>query len=476
MSSEAEILADKFSELWRWERRKRREQVFLTVSFYSVAAALLALPFAVFLPVPWSRWLMPIVWFLLLAPILLFKRRWRREDSARALARLDRALGLEERALTAWELIERGDSRPAAQLVVKQAAVQLKGLDPTALFHRRWHRHHVLALPLLALWLALMGFDIDRRFNSGVVPSMTVTTALKLREYARALQERAQSEGLRQSLGLGKDLAKVAQQAIDAKTTEDQFKKELAATSRQIEAMGKAAGEPPSPWTAESQQSLRDLKAELEAARQLLQFPETAKGTEPLGQQWLDRLAGLPQLKRQFDQENQSAQKLSQNALQAFIDRWEKQATGELDRRTLLEAQQYLDQLRNQGQGENGEQNLHASGGREQEGSGEAGKARTNSSLPGKEPGRKDERFQSLPEFATGAPARVKGQLGAGDSSGLVFKGKPLPGKSELSQEEVIATYRRQAEAELNSERVPEALKETIKNYFMSLGQSEGKK
>ena len=36
-------------------------------------------------------------------------------------------------------------------------------------------------------------------------------------------------------------------------------------------------------------------------------------------------------------------------------------------------------------------------------------------------------------------------------------------------QDEIIASYRRQAEAELNSERVPEALKETIKQYFLSL-------
>jgi hypothetical protein len=57
-----------------------------------------------------------------------------------------------------------------------------------------------------------------------------------------------------------------------------------------------------------------------------------------------------------------------------------------------------------------------------------------------------------------------------------VFKGKPSASKSEVSQDEVIASYRRQAEAELNTERVPEALKETIKNYFMSLGMGEGKK
>lgn len=473
MISEAEILADQFSALLRWERRKRREQVVLTASLYSIAAALLALPFGAFLPAPWSRWMVPLVCFLLLAPILLFKRRWRREDSARTLARLDRALGLAERALTAWELIERKDYRPAAQLVFKQALERLKTLDPGSLFRRRWHWHHVFALPLLVLWLALMWFDIDRQFNGGLLPA-AATAAHKLREYARELQERAKSEGLRDSLELGKELAKVAQKGIDANITEDQFKNELAAASRKIDAMAKPADEQPSFSAGESQQSLRDLKAELAAARELLQFPQAANMEEKLAQQWLDRLAGLPQLKRQFD--SQAGQKLGQNALQSFLDRLDKQTTGELDRRALLEAQQYLDQLMKQGRGEQGEQNVRAPEGEAQEGSADGEKGRTNSSLPGKEPGRKDEAFGSLPEFASGAPARVKGALGEGESSGIAFKGKPAPGKSALPQQDVIATYRRQAEAELNSERVPEALKETIKNYFMALGQSEAKK
>jgi len=459
--SEAEILAEKFSALLRWERRKRRERVVLTASLYSIAAALLALPFTAFLPATWSRWPVPLVCFLLLAPILLFKRRWRREDSARALARLDRALGLAERALTAWELIERKDARPAAQLVFKQALNRLKTLDPGSMFRRRWHWHHVFALPLFVLWLALMWFDIDRQFDSGLLPSAAATAAHKLREYARELQERAESEGLRDSLELGKELAKVAQKGIDANITEDQF-------------MAKPADEQPSFSAGESQQSLRDLKAELAAARELLQFSDAANREEKLAQQWLDRLAGLPQLKRQFD--SQAGQKLGQNALQSFLDRLDKQTTGELDRRALLEAQQYLEQLMKQGRGEQGEQNVRAPAGEEQEGSAEGEKGRTNSSLPGKEPGSKDEAFGSLPEFAAGAPARVKGALGEGESSGIAFKGKPAPGKSALQQQDVIATYRRQAEAELNSERVPEALKETIKNYFMSLGQSEAKK
>ena len=225
---------------------------------------------------------------------------------------------------------------------------------------------------------------------------------------------------------------KVAQKGIDGNAADDRFQKELAAMSRKIEAMGKSAAQPQSFAAGESQQSLRDLRAELEAARELLHLPEAAKGEAEVGQQWLDRLAGLPQLKRQFDREGQGAQKLNQNALQSFLDRLERQANGELDRRTLLEAQQYLEQLMKQGQGEKGERNMRAAGENGQDASGDGEKTRSHSNLPGKEPGKNEPGSQSLPEFAGGAPARVKGLIGEGDSSGLVFKGKPAPGKSEL--------------------------------------------
>jgi hypothetical protein len=237
--------------------------------------------------------------------------------------------------------------------------------------------------------------------------------------------------------------------------------------------MGRSAAERQSNAVAESQESLRDLKAELEAARDLLNFPDAGKGSGEARQQWLDRLAMLPQLKRQLDQGGET---LSQNELQSFLDKLNQQVTGELDRRTLLEAQQFLEQMMKQGQGDKGENNARVAGRGEQDSPSDGEKAKSRSSLPGKEPGKREEGYPSLPEFQAGAPAHVKGMLGEGNSSGLVFKGKPLAGKSDISQEEVIASYRRQAEAELNTERVPEALKETIRNYFLSLGPGEGKK
>jgi hypothetical protein len=140
-----------------------------------------------------------------------------------------------------------------------------------------------------------------------------------------------------------------------------------------------------------------------------------------------------------------------------------------------LDAQKFLEQMMKQGQGQKaqgqqripgqGEDDLPAGGARE----------KNPSSLPGKEPGKAEEGYRSLPEFRAGASTHVKGALGEGETSGLVFKGKPLPGKSAVSPADVVASYRRQAEQELNSERVPEGLKETIKNYFLSLERSEAK-
>ena len=67
----------------------------------------------------------------------------------------------------------------------------------------------------------------------------------------------------------------------------------------------------------------------------------------------------------------------------------------------------------------------------------------------------------------------MKGEIGEGERSTTFFKSKPAPGKSALSQDEVISSYRRQAEAELNTEKIPGDLKDTIKNYFISLEKAK---
>jgi hypothetical protein len=432
--------------------------------------ALVLAPLNTLLPISWLRWFVPAVLFAALAPFFFYRRRWSRPDAARAAVSLDKTLGLEERAVTAWELSAREATGATAQLVFKQAEEKLRSIEPRALFPRRVGWPVYLALPLLALWLTVMGLDLDRWNDHGrsLGPQ---SLAQKAREFAREFQEKAKNEGLRESLKMGQELEKVASKANEDKTADDQFKKELAGMSKKFDDAAKSGGNRDS-TAAESQQSLKDLQAELAAARDLAQLPDLPKGAEELGRQWAERLATMPQLKRQMNKAERSGEGPSQRELKAFLDQLERQVSGELDRRALLDAQQYLQQMMKQGQGEKGENYARTGDQGEEDAAAEGAREKNPSNLPGKEPGKKNDETRSLPEVRADTSTHVKGALGEGESSGLMFKGKPVPGKSTVSPSEVVASYRRQAEQELNSERVPEALKETIKNYFLSLGES----
>jgi hypothetical protein len=467
LNPEAEILRKKLSELFNWERRKRNEQILADIFFYALLGAVLALPFHPLLPPAISRYLIPILVFLLLAPVFFIRRRWRLEDTARTIVRVDKTLRLDERTITAWELLQRNETRAAARWVLKEAGEKLATFDPRSLLRRNWSWQARLALPFLVVWLGLVWLGVGLQLESAVEFSAPKALAQKLREFSRDLQDKAKTEGLQESLRVGRELEQLAQKSIEAKADDEKLKNELAAMKKKVETTGQSADQA---WSgAGSRQDLRDLKAELEAARDILNMP-AAKGTEEVGKQWLDQLATLPQLKRQFDLQNQKGGDLGHNDLKSFLDKLEKQATGELDRRTLLEAQQFLDQLMKEGQKDRGESDVQMAGQAKEDLPEEGEKTNNRSNLPGKEPGKKAEGESPLPNFQAGAAAHIKGLLGEGNSRNLELKGKPSAGKSEVSQDEVIASYRRQAEAELNTERVPEGLRETIKNYFLSLG------
>jgi hypothetical protein len=474
LSFEPAILQRRFSELLIWERAKRREQILISVSFYAVSGALLTLPLHSVLAPAISHWWVPLMFFIALAPFVFFKKRWRPQDATRALARVDRTLQLEARAITAWEIVARKERSGAEDLVVKQAEEKLKTFSAKTILTRQFNWHGYLVLPFFAVWLMLVWFDVGVPVSRRLGLPVTQTVAYKLREFSRELQEKAKIEGLRETLRAGQELEKIAQKGIDTKAGDERMKNELAGMSKKLQAMERSVAESPSFSTAETQESLKDFKTELEAARDLLNLPDM-KGTE-LAQKWLDKLSALPQLKRQFDKQDRSEQRLSQNDLKSFLDKIEKQVTGELDRRTLLDAQQFLEQLMKNGQGQQGENKMRMAGRGEENPGDDSEGEKSRSHLPGKEPGKKTEAFEPLPEFPGGAPTHLKGLLDNGQSSGAMLKGKPSAGKSEVSRQEIVASYRRQAEAELNTERVPETLKESIRNYFLSLGMGEEKK
>jgi hypothetical protein len=470
LSAITDTLRSKFAELIRWERRKRREEILVRVLCAALALALALAPLHALLPVRGLRWFVPAVLFAALAPFFFQRRRWLGADGARAAASLDKTLGLEERALTAWDLSARDATSAAAQLVFKQAEEKLRPIEPRTLFPRRIGWPVYLALPLFALWFAVLWLDFDR-WNDPGRSSGPQSLAQKAREFSREFQEKAKNEGLRESLKMGQELETAARKGIDNKTADEQFRRELAAISKKFDDTTKSDGNRDSSAESESQQSLKDLQAELAAARDLMQLPDLPKGAEELGRQWAERLRTMPQLKRQMDQSERAGQGPAERDLKAFLEQLERRVSGELDRRALLDAQQYLQQMMKQGQGEKSENYARSGGQNEEDAAADGAKENNPSNLPGKEPGKKSDETHSLPEFRADTSTRVKGALGEGESSGLMFKGRPAPGKSTVSPAEVVASYRRQAEQELNSERVPEALKETIKNYFLSLGE-----
>jgi hypothetical protein len=474
LSQTPDMLRRKLSEILSWEKRKRREEILAAIFFYALLGAALAVPLYPSFLSGVIRWLVPVGLGVALAPFCFFTRRWRQADSVRALARADRALRLEERALTAWELLRCNDQRAAALLVFKEASEKLARVDAKTLLRRSWSWQAYFVLPVLAGWVGIMGINPRFEFGGGSRLS-TPTWAQELRRFARQLQDKAKSEGLRASFHLGQELEKVAQKGIDSNESNERLKTEVTGMMQKIDSAERAAPEQESLAAGESAQSLTDLQAELEAAQDMLNFRDGDRRMQNLGPEWLDRLASLPQLKRQFDKSDGPQRSLSRSGLKSFLDRLERQVTGELDRRALLDARRVLERMIKEREGEKGDSDARIAGPGKAKNFDSVARGDNSGPLPGTEPGQKTDGLATRSQPPAGAATRLDGIIGVGPSLGVLLKGKPGPEESKVSQEEIIASYRRQAEAELNSERVPEALKETIKNYFLSLSNDARK-
>ena len=467
-----EALVKKFNEILGWERRKRREQTLAMIGCVTFAFAIVFLPLNGFLPRDWLRWTVPGILFVLLAPWFFYRAKWRHQHSARAVAALDKELRLAECAVTAWEISGGAELGGAKLLVLQRAEAGLRNIAARQILPRSvsWPMYGVV--PLVVLWLALLWLDFDRPYPEARHLSPR-NLAERVREYSRELQDKAKGEGLRETLKFGQELEKTAQKSYEQKTPEESLRKEVAGLAQQFTVP--ASRQDKNAFSSgETEQTLKDLKTELEASRDLLQFPDGAKNSDEANQRLMERLSGLPELKRQFDAANPGAG-LGSSELKAFLDKLDQQVTKELDRRALIDAQQYLEQMTKQGSSERGENYARSGASGEPDPNGAGAHEKSFSNLPGKEPGKQDNDVRSLPDLRSGPQTQVKGILGAGESSGLMLKGNPSGGKSALADSEVVASYRRQAEQELNSERVPEELKEMIKNYFLSLGEAKNR-
>ena len=333
MDVDRQTLEARVAALLVWEKRKRCEKTLLFALAVALLAAL-AVPLFVTLPHVWA-WTVPLALFALIAPAFLFARRWRGPDTARSLAAFDKALDSGERVTTAWELAQRKDTRAVALLVLRHACERVKGANVRALFPRRWHKRDFLVVPLFALWLALHVFEA-RFSHPAAAPAEPVIIARELRDFARRLQEKARLEGLPKTIEAARELERLAQRGIDARTAEKAFQREVADVQQRIAAHTRAAAQA-SIGAAQSQRQLEDLKTELQTARDWLAAAGSAS------QSWDEVLGKLSELRKHGEwRQDQGGKELTRDEIGAFLDKLDKRVTAELDRRALQQTERYL--------------------------------------------------------------------------------------------------------------------------------------
>ena len=462
------LLKEKFAGLLNWERTKRRERLLVSALFYSLLGSLLLLP-ARELVEPWFSPLSfaPILFlvFLILALAIHFARPWKNREAVRTVVLLDKTLHLEETAITAWEILGRQQKRAAEQLVVEEAAAQLRTADPRALFRRERSWHFFLAPPLLFLWLLLVWLDVGVYFGKGISGSPSIALAEKLKEFADELEKKARSQRLPESLKVAGALEDVADKGLKKEIGENELRERLGAVMQRTEGMGTESGADSGlPFPTSPEEELSRLRAEIEKLRGV-----------PIGPQISDRLAALPRLDKEMERRLSQPETLSREETDKFLDRLEQAVVAELDRRTLQEVQEFLGVLIKGLEGKETGETVEAKGQEELDRSSKGEKTRGRGTLPGDELGKEGGGPQTSPLKAAAA-SHLKGLLGEGKSKSLRVKGELRGRESEIPQEEVVATYRRRAEQALASEEIPEGLKETIKRYFISIGMTEEKK
>ena len=159
---------------------------------------------------------------------------------------------------------------------------------------------------------------------------------------------------------------------------------------------------------------------------------------------------------------------MSEKEIREFLDKLNREATAEQDRRSLTRTREVLTELllRNPG---SSRREFAVPGGRD--GSQRPGDRRmAPGGQPGDTPGRSGATEVYDPAFRAKVRSHLEGLLGQGPSRGFNVRGQGQTGSSVVSPEEVVVRYERQIEEQLSSETIPAEFKDTIKNYFLSLG------
>ena len=476
MIEQEQTVRQKISDLLGWEWTKRREKTLISSLFYALLVSSFLLPAQGWLPLWLSPFSVLLLFFVIFSAFFFLSRRWSESDSRRTVWLLDDQLHLAARTLTAREILGRESRAPTELLVLREAGDRLKSVEPKRLFKRSYSWDFFLTPTILVFWFLAVWFDVGVHTGHRLEESGRLSTGRKLKAFSGEIQQRSKTQGLTESLKVAENMESLAEKNLQGQLSEKALNENLTGMAGKVgEMISQSAQGPGISPTRTNQGELVDLRSEIDAFKRALPVQPPRQAGTGLEPDLLGRLAALPHLSGEVENRFPEADKMGEKELRDFLEQLDRSVRAQMDRLTLSEIQQYLEELAQAAEGETLESMRQA--GREAPGKlSEGEKADARGSAVGTEPGSKEEREQALPSFQAQAPRQLKGQLAEGKSRSLPLNIEAPGGKSKVSEEEVIANYRRQAEEDLASEKIPEGLKDTIRKYFLSLGKTEKQK
>jgi hypothetical protein len=295
--------------------------------------------------------------------------------------------------------------------------------------------------------------------------SEAVSLAEEVKQLASQLEKEARQKDLAESARVARELAEVADKELRGESDEKELGYSLGAIADSIENLFQSL--PTSDdvhWPgldAEQLSSLQKRIRELKG-RALPDFP----GGDRRG--LLDELGLGSMMDRPGNEGN-----MSENEVRRLLDRLAQEAKAEQERRLLGRTREALSELLPHGSQGSEMEEFAASG--PPDGPEQAGNKKSSSgSLPGDAPGKPGVAEAYDPTFRAKVRSHLQGLLGEGPSRGFGLRGEARPGKSTVPEEEVVVRYERQIEEQMASEKIPADFKDTIKNYFLSLGVTKG--
>ncbi len=467
MNNHQQLVQEKLFELLRWERLKRREAILVAALVYSVAASLLMLPLSDLFPL-WARplSLTPLL-FLISMLALMLAHPWGNRETLQAVLRLDRTLRLQEGAVTAWEILKRPVSKLPEQLVLEETAARLKSVDVRGLFARQRSWHLYAAPPVLLIWALMAWFGVDFHLDWGK-GSRDLTMAKKIKDYSMSLQDKAKEENLTESLDVARALEEVADKGLRGMVDEEELRNDLTDVAQGIGDRLKAfhGGEGSLPKL--SKEALKNLKSQVGDLKDALSRPNAFPGKGMRGGDVLKKFDRLDPFRREMGNNPSSGESMDENQLREFIEQLNRQAATEMDRRSLMEAEQFVVLMLD---GMDGETTRPMDRQSPMASSSPSKEDAKKGSQPGDQPGKKGPEVQ-YPQFRAQAETHLKGLFREGPSAGVTLRGEFRAKDSEVPQEEIVTSYQRQVEGELSAEQIPQDMRETVRNYFLSLGMS----